>query len=188
MAKLVSVAPIPDSPNPATPVKRGPGRPKKYNPDVPSSAGLVDMVKIAWLRPHRLALIIGAIWGGWVPFSVYQVAHYFKESNLWTIEAISADYGLNYSAIALVIVAGGLVYSMSKVAALTELAVGSKPLAYGFTILSEGVMTFLPRELAWLSVCALVLLCAINAVGTGVNLARTSTFRIPSPAPSEPAS
>jgi hypothetical protein len=181
MAKLVSVASNPDSQPTIVAPKRGPGRPRVSNPDLPKGMGLVDMVRVACLRQYRIATIIGAIVGGSVPFAVYWLSHYYVDHGLWSWSMVSADSGVNRSVVAALLTLGGLVYSVSTVAEIIGLAVQSKSKGIGFTILMEGIMVAAPDDLRWLAAYALVLLVVINAVSTGTKLARTSTLRAPTP-------
>jgi len=144
--------------NPELPVKRPRGRPRGSG-----ALGIVDMVHVAFARMHRIAAVIGAVFGGWVPFAIYFVAH--NEVDL------SGDVTLHdYLALALVV--GGLAYSALTVAQWARMALGSRVKAVGFTVLTEGVMV-LSRQ-GWLAAVGLVLLIAINAIASAVQLARTS--------------
>jgi hypothetical protein len=124
------------------------------------NAGVVEQVRIACSRQHRLATFVGALLGAVVPFSTYMIAHNEMPEADWT----------GRFALCVALVAGGLLYSARTVFQWGELALTSRAKALGFTVLLEGVMTCSQQD--WLSVTALVYLCAINAIATGVTLAR----------------
>lgn len=119
--------------------------------------GIVDQVRIAFSRNNRLATVIGGLLGAIVPLATFMVAH----------EELGATPWLNPMSL---LVLGGLLYSARTVYQWGRLAFGSWAKALGFTVLLEGVMTCSAQP--WLAITALVYLCAINAIATGVTLTR----------------
>lgn len=151
-------------------------------PATPSSAirkhvGVVEQVRIACSRQYRLATVIGCLLGAIVPFSTFMIAHHELLSEV-NLQALSAGEWPGFRfLVSAALVLGGLLFSAKTVYQWGELALSSKVKAVGFTILLEGVMTTSSQE--WLSITALVYLCAINAIATGVTLARgTPTARV----------
>jgi hypothetical protein len=119
-----------------------------------AALGVVAQVRTA-LKPHnRLATVLGAALGGFIPLASFTVSHNEVKS-LWSLPAL--------------LVLGGLVYSAKTVYAWGKMAFASGAKALGFTVLVEGVMTC--SGVPWLSHTALGYLIAINAVATGCTLA-----------------
>ena len=114
--------------------------------------GVVRQVKLAFSRQNRLATALGTAFGAFVPVATYVEAHLEAPAHPW--------YWL--------LVAGGLLYSATTVWQWGRMAFGNAAKATGFVLLVEGVMTF-SHELP-LSLAALTLLAAINAVATGCKL------------------
>lgn len=84
---------------------------------------------------------------------------------------LAAAIGMIFGAfVPLALVVGGLLYSATTVYQWGLMAFGSWYKALGFAVLVEGTMC--ASDQAWLSIAALVLLCSINAVATGVTLVR----------------
>lgn len=123
-------------------------------------AGVVEQVRVALSPEHRLATFLGALLGAFVPFATFMIAHHQVNTGAY---AYGADPKL-------LLVLGGLVYSARTVLQWGRLALDSGIKAIGFTVLIEGVMV--ASSAAWLSIVALVYLCLINAIATGVTLAR----------------
>lgn len=148
--------------SPITPLRATARRPLSHRRHEPirRNAGVVEQVRIACSRQHRLATFIGALIGAIVPFCTFMIAHN---------EMPEADWAWRF-VLCVALVAGGLLYSARTVFQWGELALASRAKALGFTVLLEGVMTCSQQD--WLSVTALVYLCAINAIATGVTLAR----------------
>lgn len=139
-------------------------RPKPDRPKpIRRTIGIVDQVRVALSREHRLATAIGALIGTVVPVSTFALLHGEIGSVLEIRDWSDLDMRL-------LIVVGGLAYSALTVYRWGSLAFGSPAKALGFTVLLEGIMT-LSRQ-PWLSAIALGYLCLINAVATGVTLAR----------------
>ena len=119
--------------------------------------GIVDQVRVALSRQHRLATAIGALLGAAVPVSTFALMH----------QEIPPEW---YTEPRTLIVLGGLIYSALTVYRWGRMAFNSTVKAVGFTVLLEGVMTLSSQ--GWLSAMALGYLCAINAIATGVTLAQ----------------
>ena len=134
------------------------------------SLGIVDQVRVALEPTYRLATFIGALLGAVVPVSTFAVLH--------------AEVGADLAQPKAMIVAGGLLYSASTVYQWGRLAFSSWEKALGFTVLLEGVMTL--SDQMWLSGLALGYLCLINAIATGVTLARGAAV-VADPFAAEPA-
>lgn len=131
-----------------------------------AAPGVVDQVRSA-LRPRaRLATLLGAMLGGFVPVASYVVAH--REIDASALLAV-------HSLIGFALVAGGLLFSAKKVYGWGRLAFQAGGEAVGFTLLMEGVMVFC--NTTWLSVAALVYLVGINAISTGCTLSLSGRSR-----------
>lgn len=120
--------------------------------------GVVEQVRTALRKEHLLATVIGMLLGAIVPLATFAVAH-----NELTFEPGVPDPRA-------LLVLGGLVFSARTVYVWGRLALGSPLKAAGFTVLIEGVMVGSAQT--WLAILALVYLCLINAIATGVTLAR----------------
>lgn len=119
--------------------------------------GIVAQTRAA-LRPgSRLATLLGATLGSFVPVATWVVAH--REINaalpLWR------QFGS-------LLVAGGLAYSATNVFSWGRLAFRSPVKAAGFVVLLEGVLV--GSSTHWLSLAALAVLAGINAIATGAIL------------------
>jgi hypothetical protein len=115
--------------------------------------GVVDQVRAATRGQNRLATLAGFVLGGFVPCATYFVAH-------GDVAVHAGFWGL---------VVGGLVFSAKTVFDWGTLAFQSGFKALGFCVLVEGVMTF--STIQPLSIAALVVLCLVNGIATGCNLA-----------------
>jgi uncharacterized membrane protein (UPF0136 family) len=115
------------------------------------TVGVIGQVRVALKNP--VALVLGALLGGFVPVATYFVAH--GEAQGFSL--------------ATVLVLGGLVYSAKTVWAWGRLAFGCVWKATGFVLLVEGVMV--TSKTPGLAVAALCYLVAINAIATGCLLA-----------------
>jgi hypothetical protein len=124
------------------------------------SLGIVDQVRVALEPTYRLATCIGALLGAVVPVSTFAVLH----GEVGDLAELDPRW---------LVVIGGLLYSAITVFRWGRLAFGSAVKAVGFTVLLEGVMTL--SDQPWLSGLALGYLCLINAIATGVTLARGAT-------------
>jgi hypothetical protein len=134
------------------------GRPKMA---LNGKLGVVDQCRVAARNP--LPTTLGGMLGAVVPFGTYQVAHHDLQSADWS------SWGCLIPAL---LVLGGLGYSATTVVGWGRLAFGSTVKAVGFAVLLEGLL--IAQSQQWLGVVALVYLCAINAVATGVTLTRGS--------------
>jgi hypothetical protein len=122
-------------------------------PATVASPGIVEMVRCASHKKHRIAMISGFILGGWIPITTYSIIHGQVQSLPWLW----------------VLVAGGLVYSAITVFQWAKLAFRHSLKALGFVVLLEGAMTFVPN--AWIGMPCLILLVVINGLATGTTLA-----------------
>jgi hypothetical protein len=118
--------------------------------------GVVTQVKMGMQKRNRLAMVAGAVMGGFVPIATYVVGHY--ETGV-----VPAMW---------LVVAGGLAYSAKSVYDFAAAAFRHPAKALGFVLLVEGVMTF--SQTPALALSALALLVAINAISAGVNLSLES--------------
>ena len=119
---------------------------------------VIGMVRTAVLPDNRLAMIIGCIFGGFVPLAVYMLVHFeLSFTGNWLLQP------------KLFLVLGGLIYSAKTVVQWGKMAFRDTAKAIGFVALIEGVLVM--SSTPWLSICALVLLVAVNAIATGVTLA-----------------
>lgn len=126
--------------------------PKREPVEIPTD--IVSQVRVALDSRYRLAAIIGILFGAFVPFATFSIAHF----------EIGTDYWRWLSLLPL----GGLMYSATTVYGWGKQAFASGFKALGFTILLEGVMTF--SSLEWLSYISLGYLIVINGVATGTQL------------------
>jgi hypothetical protein len=134
------------------------GRPKMA---LNGKLGVVDQCRVAARNP--LPTTLGGMLGAVVPFGTYQVAHH---------DLAQADWSSWGCLIPALLVLGGLCYSATTVVGWGRLAFGSTVKAVGFAVLLEGLL--IAQSQQWLGVVALVYLCMINAVATGVTLTRGS--------------
>jgi len=114
---------------------------------------IVEQVRSATREGHRLAMLCGMVLGGFVPLATYILAH-------GEVAADPRKWAL---------VAGGLLFSATSVFEFGREAFRSILKALGFVVLIEGVMIWSSTEP--LSLAALALLVAVNAIATGTNLA-----------------
>lgn len=114
--------------------------------------GILDQISVAAKKNNRTALAFGAILGGFVPLASYTICHMecAEHPEMW------------------VLVIGGLVYSAFTVFMWAQVAFKSAVKAVGFVVLLEGILT--RSQTHWLSLVALVMLMAINAIATACNL------------------
>ncbi len=119
--------------------------------------GVVGQVRAAFAPGARLATAIGAVLGGFVPISTWQVTHH----------ELSAAAPLWQQPLTLLVL-GGLLYSATTVFAWGKLAFRSPVKAAGFVVLLEGVLV--GSQTPWLSAAALVVLAGVNAIATGATL------------------
>lgn len=126
--------------------------------------GVVDQVRAAFHPRARLATLLGCLLGGFVPLASYVVAH---------AEIGGSDVA--HTVVAVVLVAGGLLFSARSVYGWSRLAFQSPAKAFGFVVLTEGVMVV--SRTPWLGLTALAVLIAINGISAGctLSLKRTST-------------
>lgn len=122
-----------------------------------ASMGVVGQVRVAFSAEHRLAATVGAVFGGFVPVAAYVMSH----REVPTL----AGWRL---AVAVAIVAGGLVVSARTVYAWAAAAFADRVKAVGFTVLVEGVLTFAQHDA--LSLSALALVVVVNGVAAGCRL------------------
>lgn len=160
MLKLTSV------PAPTTATSKRAPRRAATPADPTTDVGIVRQVRIACDPRNRLAVAAGAWLGALVPLAVYVVAHL----DLDVAGALASGHldAARYPALALVL--GGLAYSATTVYQWGAMAFNNRAKAVGFAVLTEGVMTL--SHQTWLAVIALVTLCGINAIATGVTLVR----------------
>jgi len=141
-----------------TVVRDAPARPTRRAPKSVDDQTVVGQVRVALRRDNRLAASLGGLLGGGVPVASWQLAHFEVDATqpLW------AQLGAW-------LVLGGLLFSAVTVFTWSRQAFRSTAKALGYTVLLEGVLT--TAKTPWLSVAALMVLVAINAVATGCNLA-----------------
>jgi hypothetical protein len=144
---------------PIAPVRK----PRRKAP--PGPLGVVEQVRAALHPKARLATLLGALLGGFVPVATYLLAHH---------EAVSEDR--LHAGLAALLVLGGLCFSAKTVYAWGHLAFQSGGKSLGFVVLMEGTMV-VSRE-PRLGLAALAYLVGINAIATGCTL---SVKRQPAP-------
>lgn len=124
--------------------------------------GIVDQVKQSMKPNNRIALVCGGILGGFVPIATYVLAHCEVDP--------TAPLYQQYTTL---LVLGGLIYSAMTVFSWAKVAFKHPIKAIGFVCLLEGTMTFSHSgilDIPLLSLAALTLLVAINAVAAGTLL------------------
>jgi hypothetical protein len=114
--------------------------------------GVLEQVERSLKPGNRLATLMGAMLGGFIPLASYTIAHQEAPHKpvLW------------------VLVACGLAYSALTVFDWARVAFRHPIKALGFCGLLEGVMTF--SSTPWLGITALMMLIVINGIATGCNL------------------
>ena len=125
------------------------------------SLSVIDSIHRATARTNRLGLILGSTVGAIAPVGVFSIAHsgvILSTLSLWR-------QPVAYLAL------GGLVFSALSVVTWTERLFRSKTKAIAWTILVEGIMTFAPPALVWLSWVCLALLIGVNAISNGCSVA-----------------
>lgn len=127
-----------------------------------NTLSIIDSIRKATLKTSRLGLAIGAIVGAVVPVGVFAITH--------TKGVLDLSRPLWLQAPAF-LVAGGLAFSAHSVVTWTERLFRNRLKAACWTLLVEGLMTFAPEQLAWLSWVCLALLVAVNAVSNGCAVA-----------------
>jgi hypothetical protein len=117
-----------------------------------SRLGVLEQVECSWKPGNRLATLMGAMLGGFIPLASYTIAHQEAPNRpfLW------------------VLVACGLAYSALTVFDWARVAFRHPIKALGFCGLLEGVMTLSGTQ--WLGITALTMLIVINGIATGCNL------------------
>ena len=100
---------------------------------------------------------IGAALGAFIPCASYQLSRHECASYPWMW----------------VLVAGGFLFSSFTVFDWAKTAFGHSVKAFGFVILTEGVLVLCHTE--WLSIGGLIILAALNATATASNLLRDRT-------------
>lgn len=134
---------------------------KEVYDTITKELGLVEQVRVAFAGENRLALMFGAVFGGFIPVASFYVVH--NEVN-WEMHGIAM----------LVIALGALAFSAKTVWQWGNEAFKKDAWkAGGFVLLLEGVMTL--SQLLWLGYTALGILTFINAVATGVTVSKTIT-------------
>lgn len=116
---------------------------------------IVDQFRMATQKQNRWATAAGFLIGGFVPSATFFLVHYGVATSAWLW----------------IIVAGGLLFSAKTVFEWGCVAFQNGWKAFGFCLLVEGVMTFSPANLLYLSIAGLGMLSLINGVATGCNLA-----------------
>ena len=114
--------------------------------------GVLDQVSQATKKNNRLAFVIGALLGGFIPIASYTICHVECPTKpvLW------------------VLVAAGFSYSAFTVFQWARVAFKHPAKAGGFVILTEGILLF--SDIRWLSITGLVILVIINGIATATNL------------------
>lgn len=119
---------------------------------------IVDQFRLACQKQNRIAMIAAFILGGFVPAATFCLVHWGVTQSVWLW----------------LIVAGGLIFSAKTVYHWGVVAFSNAIKAFGFCVLVEGVMTFSPPSLMFLSIAGLFMLIMVNGVATGCNLALSS--------------
>jgi hypothetical protein len=131
---------------------------------IPVSVGILEMIALAWAR--KAAMVVGAFFGFAVSAGTYWVWHCELHTTSHYTLATFADARV-------VLVLGGLVYSMGTVIELAQRAFRQPWKALAFTVYMEALMVL--SVTWWVTLVALVYLAALNALGTGVIVARSAS-------------
>lgn len=111
---------------------------------------VIQQVRRAFMPGARLAALVGSVLGGAIPVSTYVIIHH--------------PLGVTAYPMLWLLVAGGLLYSAPTVFSWATAAFGSKLKAVGFTLLMEGILTFVHiKELTYLSLGVLVFINVVSA-------------------------
>jgi hypothetical protein len=111
---------------------------------------VIQQVRRAFMPGARLAAVVGSVLGGAIPISTYVIIHH--------------PLGVATYPMLWLLVAGGLLYSAPTVFNWATAAFGSKVKAAGFTLLMEGILTFVHiKELTYLSLGVLVFINVVSA-------------------------
>lgn len=132
--------------------------PSVQNTEMP----IVNQVKIGFQKQNRIAMIAGAIIGGFIPLATYVTAHC----------EVDPTAPLYFQLPSLMVI-GGLIYSAMTVFSWAKVAFKNPVKAVGFVVLLEGTMTFSHSGVGGvpiLSLAALALLVSINAIAAGAML------------------
>lgn len=127
-------------------------------------AGIPDQIREALAPRSRIAMAVASVFGGGVPYAAHRIAHVGLDG-VW-----GADWTSPRSWVYATLLLGCLLYSAPKVYRWALLALGRRAEALGFVVLTEGIMTLYHE--AGLALGALVVLVVINAIATGVRVAR----------------
>lgn len=164
----------------------GKPRAKRTRPTTPRVAptpdlevGILRQIRLTADPRNRVAMTLGAIRGAWVPVGVCVAAHRDLDLDGVIAGRVALDA---WHVLLLALVLGGLAYSLPTVVRWGRLFGDSRTGAIGFAVLTEGVMCLSGQ--GWLSAIALVMLCVINAVASGVSLVRGAAVRSASVVPS----
>lgn len=125
----------------------------------PKVNSVIGKIEDTFKRENYLAIIWGFMLGGVPPISTYTVAHYAVTPG--TPQQLAHQFASYF-------VLGGLIYSSITVYQWKLIAVQNKWKAFGFVLLTEGVMTFI--HIPWLSALALFQLVIINWTSNSYNL------------------
>ncbi len=118
------------------------------------SRSIVQQFRLATLKKNRRAMVIGGLFGAFVPVAIYFTSH---------------NGGFTWQSPSGAIAGMGLLYSVKTVYETASLVFGQALKAAGFCFLVEGTMVV--TQVHWLGIAALCYLIAINTVSAGVNVA-----------------
>ncbi len=119
--------------------------------------GVVEQIILAFRPRSRWATAFGFLLGGFVPLATFVLAH---------LEVVS-DKAL-YEQPIMLLVLGGLAFSLKTVIDWGKMAFHFPIKAFGFAILAEGTMVM--SHTPWLTYMALSYLIGINGIATGCRL------------------
>jgi hypothetical protein len=120
---------------------------------------VIEQVEISFRWHNKLAILGGFLFGAIPPIATFTVAHEAVKPG--TIGELAGQFASYF-------VLGGLAYSSITVYQWKLMAVRNRYKAFGFVLLTEGVMTFI--NIPWLCYLALFQLVVINWVANTYNL------------------
>ena len=119
---------------------------------------IVGQIQDTFRAGERLSAALGLVTGAFAPTGVFAITH-----------SCLTEAPLHTQPLAW-IAGGGLVFSAMTVVTWANTMFRNPIKAFGWTLLIEGIMTFAPDHLAWLSYACLGLLVFVNAVANACNL------------------
>jgi hypothetical protein len=119
---------------------------------------IIGQIQDTFRAGEKLSATLGLVTGAFAPTGVFAITHgCLTEAPLY-VQPLAWIAG------------GGLVFSAMTVVTWANTMFRNPVKAVGWTLLIEGIMTFAPHQLLWLSYGCLALLVFVNAVANACNL------------------